>query len=62
MLGDRHRVEAVALDQLGRTTEAMAVLQTVPDAATIRAEIAWKHHDWKTVAADSPPRSRAARE
>ena len=55
MLWDRHRVEAVALDQLGRTTEAMAVLQTVPDAATIRAEIAWKHHDWKTVAADAPP-------
>jgi hypothetical protein len=55
MLWDRHRVEAVALDQLGRTTEAMAVLPTVPDAATIRAEIAWKHHDWKTVAADAPP-------
>ncbi|TXC69657.1 hypothetical protein FSB78_00775 [Sphingomonas ginsenosidivorax] len=55
MLWNRHRVEAIALDQVGRTAEAMAVLQDVPDAAVIRAEIAWKRHDWKTVAADAPP-------
>lgn len=55
MRWDRHRVEAVALDQIGRTEEAMAVLQDVPDATQIRAEIAWKRHDWPIIAAAPPP-------
>jgi hypothetical protein len=53
MLFDRKRVEAVALSQLGRTPEAFAVLQDVPDAAAIRAEIAWSAHDWPKVAAET---------
>ena len=55
MLWDRHRVEAVALDQLGRTNEAMAVLQEVPDGLAIRGELYWKRHDWKALAAVTEP-------
>lgn len=51
MLWDRHRVEAVALDQLGRTNEALAVLQEVPDGLAIRGELYWKRRDWKSLAA-----------
>lgn len=53
MVADRKRVEAVALDQLGRPLEAMAVLQDVPDGAAIRAEIAWKRQDWARVVAET---------
>jgi len=53
MLFERKRVEAVALSQLGRTAEAFAVLQDVPDAAAIRAEIAWRKRDWANVAAET---------
>lgn len=53
MLFARKRVEAVALSQLGRSREAFAVLQDVPDAPAIRAEIAWKKHDWTNVAAET---------
>ena len=53
MLFERKRVEAVALSQLGRPREADAVLQDVPGAAAIRAEIAWKKHDWAGVAAET---------
>lgn len=55
MLWDRHRVEAVALDQLGRTNEAMAVLQEVPDGPAIRGELYWKRRDWKALAAVTEP-------
>jgi hypothetical protein len=47
MQWERHRMEAVALYKLGRRPEAMAALQDVPDGSAIRAEIAWKAHDWK---------------
>ncbi|MGU3315150.1 hypothetical protein ACLBWH_06350 [Sphingomonas sp. M6A6_1c] len=53
MVIKRKRVEAVALDQLGRPLEAMAVLQDVPDGAAIRAEIAWKRQDWARVVAET---------
>ncbi len=53
MLFERKRVEAVALSQLGRAREADAVLQDVPGAAAIRAEIAWKKHDWAGVATET---------
>ncbi|EZP48682.1 hypothetical protein [Sphingomonas sp. RIT328] len=52
---DRKRLEAVALDQLGRPLEAAAVLQDVPDGGAIRAEIAWKHQDWSRVVAETQP-------
>lgn len=53
MLFARKRVESVALSQLGRPAEAFAVLQDVPDAAAIRAEIAWRKRDWANVAAET---------
>ena len=55
MLWARHRVEAVALDQLGRANEALAVLQDVPDGAAIRGELYWRRHDWKALADMMPP-------
>lgn len=57
MLWARHRVEAVALDQLGRTNEALAVLQDVPDGDAIRGEINWRRHDWQALAAAPPPKT-----
>jgi hypothetical protein len=42
----RKRVEAVALAQIGRVSEAFAVLQDVPDGGAVRAEILWKRRDW----------------
>jgi hypothetical protein len=50
MLWARHRVEAVALDKLGRANEALAVLQDVPDGDAIRSEFYWKRRDWKSLA------------
>lgn len=55
MLWARHRVEAVALDQLGRTNEALAVLQDVPDGDAIRGELNWRRHDWNALATAAPP-------
>lgn len=55
MLWARHRVEAVALDQLGRFNEALAVLQDVPDGAAIRDELHWRRHDWEALASVPPP-------
>lgn len=43
MQWERHRMEAVALFQLGRRSEALAALQDVPDGAALRAEIIGKH-------------------
>jgi hypothetical protein len=50
ILWARHRVEAVALDKLGRANEALAVLQDVPDGDAIRSEFYWKRRDWKALA------------
>lgn len=54
MQWERHRMEAVALFQLGRRPEALATLQDVPDGAAIRAEIEWKTHDWTALIAETP--------
>jgi hypothetical protein len=51
MLAARQRVEAVALTQLGKTSEALAILQSVPDGAGLRSEILWRKHDWSGLAA-----------
>jgi len=51
MTWDRHRVEAAALHLLGRTSEALAVLQDVPDGNRIRSEIFWRKHDWTSLVA-----------
>jgi hypothetical protein len=62
MIAARKRVEAAALSQIGRIDEAMAVLQDVPDADTLRAEILWKQRDWSRYAEASAgglPKGRA---
>jgi hypothetical protein len=51
MIHARERVEAVALSQLGKVQEAFAVLQDVPDADALRAEILWKKRDWPALVA-----------
>lgn len=50
MLWDRHRMEAIALHQLGRGAEAVAVLQDVADAEGLRAELLWKQRNWQALA------------
>ncbi|SEI77972.1 hypothetical protein SAMN05428950_101203 [Sphingomonas sp. OV641] len=42
----RKRVEAAALHLTGKSAEAMAVLQDVPDGDRIRTEILWRQQDW----------------
>ena len=51
MTWDRHRVEAAALHLLGKTNEALAVLQDVPDGNRIRSEIFWQKRDWMSLVA-----------
>lgn len=46
MVGDRKRVEAAALAQVGRAEEALAVLQDLPGSAPLQAEILWQRRDW----------------
>lgn len=46
MIAARDRVEAVALSQIGRVDEALAVLETVPGSGPLQAEVLWKHRDW----------------
>ncbi len=46
MEGARKKVEAVALSQMGRIQEALAVLDDVPQSAPLRAEIQWRERDW----------------
>jgi tetratricopeptide (TPR) repeat protein len=55
MLWERHRIEAVALTQLGKTNEALALLQDVPDGHQLRAEILWKARDWRALAEVTAP-------
>lgn len=52
MQWERHRMEAVALFKLGRQPEALAALQDVPDGSAVRAEMAWKSHDWKALVSE----------
>ncbi len=54
MLYDRRRIGAVALHLLGRTAEALSVLQEVPDGARIASEIYWKAQDWSGLVALEP--------
>ncbi|ARS28956.1 hypothetical protein [Sphingomonas sp. KC8] len=53
MIYARKRVEAVALSQIGKVEEAFAVLQDVPGAAVLRAEILWKRRDWAGLATET---------
>lgn len=46
MTAQRRRLEAVGLTLLGKTREALAVLDDVSDGAAITAEIYWRARDW----------------
>ncbi|AXK44136.1 hypothetical protein [Erythrobacter aureus] len=48
----RRRVEAVALNHLGKTEEALAALEDVPSSEGIRSEIEWRRRNWKALADD----------
>lgn len=52
----RTRLEAIALFQLGRTGEALALLRDVPGTADLRDELLWRARDW-TRLAQSPVRA-----
>ncbi|URD61385.1 hypothetical protein M8312_02400 [Sphingomonas sp. KRR8] len=55
MLQARQRMEAIALHQLGRTGEALAILQSVPGSGALQAELMWKQHSWAAYAAAADP-------
>lgn len=46
MRWSRQKVEAVALFHLHRTAEALAVLQDVPGAQSLSADMLWEGEDW----------------
>ncbi|KMS52645.1 hypothetical protein V474_24155 [Novosphingobium barchaimii LL02] len=46
MLAERAKVEAAALTQVGRVDEALAVLQDLPNAGAMQAEILWQQRNW----------------
>lgn len=50
MLQGRQRIEAVALQQLGRGREALTVLQDVPGSGALYAELLWKQRSWAAFA------------
>lgn len=60
MVNARKRVEAVALSKIGKVEEAFAVLQDVPGAPVLRAEILWKQRDWAGLAIESEAQLPAA--
>ncbi|WP_221230858.1 hypothetical protein [Sphingobium subterraneum] len=51
MLDARHRIEAVALYQLGRADQAMALLDDVPGTERLRSEMLWRRRDWQGLVA-----------
>lgn len=50
MYHDRERVEAIALQLLGRGREALAVLAMVPGSGPLQAELLWKQRSWAALA------------
>ena len=59
MHADRRRIEAAALDLLGKSAEALATIQDVADADGLRAEILWRARDWEGLAAQAMPAAGA---
>lgn len=55
MQAERARVEAAALDLTGRTAEAVAALEDVPDSVDERAEIYWRAQDWQHLVSVGEP-------
>lgn len=56
MIHARKQVEAIALSQVGKVEEAFAVLQDVPNAQVLRAEILWNRRDWEGFAIEAQRR------
>ena len=52
---ERQKMEAVALFHLRRGEDALALLEDVPAAAALRAELLWKRRDWSQLAAQPLP-------
>lgn len=46
MNDERRRLQAIALSQLGRVDQALAILAEVPASTALRAEILWKQRRW----------------
>jgi len=55
MAADRRRIEAAALDLLGKPAEAVAALTDVPDGDAVSAEIWWRARDWQRLVAIGEP-------
>ena len=55
MQWDRGRILAVALHQLGRGQEALAVLQDIPASSGLQSELLWKQRDWNGLVTVSGP-------
>lgn len=61
MIAERQRIQAIALSQLGRVDQAVAILAEVPNSAALRSEILWKQRRWADlVTADQSLLPRAA--
>ncbi|RXR28743.1 hypothetical protein [Sphingobium fluviale] len=51
ILAARRHAQAVALYQLGRVGEALALTEDQPEMAGLRAEMLWRRRDWRALAA-----------
>jgi|GEM_PF-596754 len=47
ILDARHRVEAIALYQIGKTDRAISILEAMPDMIALRGEMLWRRRDWQ---------------
>lgn len=52
ILDARRHVQAVALYQLGRAGEAIALTEDQPEMAALRAEMLWRRRDWRALAGE----------
>lgn len=50
ILDARRHVQAIALYQLGRTGDALALTEDNPGLAALRAEMLWRRRDWRSLA------------
>lgn len=50
ILDARRHVQAIALYQLGRVGDALALTEDNPDLAALRTEMLWRRRDWRALA------------